>query len=105
MVRRGPAPERGDKSQHGYHRDLLRGQEPSRPAAESSMIASQRALLIAVVGGSGAGKGWFVDRLCRVLGDEACHLELDAFYRDLSHLPMRLRARQNFDIPDAIDWP
>ena len=60
--------------------------------------------LVAVVGGSGAGKGWFVDRLRRLFGINACHLQLDDFYRDLSHLPMDERARRNFDVPDAIDW-
>jgi uridine kinase len=60
--------------------------------------------LIAVVGGSGAGKGWLVERLCRLLGDKAAHLQLDNFYRDRSHLPMSRRARLNFDVPDAIDW-
>jgi uridine kinase len=60
--------------------------------------------LIAVVGGSGAGKGWFVERICRLLGEMACHLQLDDFYRDLSHLPLAQRAQQNFDVPDAIDW-
>lgn len=60
--------------------------------------------LIAIVGGSGAGKGWLVARLCRLLGERACHLQLDNFYRDRSHLPMTERARLNFDEPDAIDW-
>jgi uridine kinase len=60
--------------------------------------------LVAVVGGSGAGKGWLVLRLCRLLGDRACHLQLDDFYRDQSHLPMSSRAGVNFDHPDAIDW-
>ena len=60
--------------------------------------------LIAVVGGSGAGKGWLVQRLCRLLGDKAGHLQLDNFYRDCSHLPMSRRARLNFDVPEAIDW-
>jgi uridine kinase len=68
------------------------------------MTVQPRTFLIAIVGGSGAGKGWFVERLCRVLGDKACHLEFDHFYRDLSHLPLRLRQRHNFDVPDAIDW-
>jgi uridine kinase len=68
------------------------------------MTDYHRVQLIAVVGGSGAGKGWFVERLCQVLGNHACHLELDDFYRDLSHLPLRERAAQNFDVPEAIDW-
>ena len=69
------------------------------------MTAPHPVQLIAVVGGSGAGKGWFVARLCQLLGENACHLQLDDFYRDLSHLPLHVRARQNFDVPDAIDWP
>jgi uridine kinase len=60
--------------------------------------------VIAVVGGSGAGKSWFVERLCRVLGDKACRLALDDFYRDRSDLPLSRRARLNFDVPEAIDW-
>lgn len=60
--------------------------------------------LIAVVGGSGAGKSWLVNRLCRLLGERACHLQLDDFYRDRSHLSPAQRARINFDVPHAIDW-
>jgi uridine kinase len=60
--------------------------------------------LIAVVGGSGAGKGWFVERLCRLLTPNACPLQLDDFYHDLSHLPLEQRAAHNFDVPEAIDW-
>lgn len=61
-------------------------------------------LVLAVVGGSGAGKTWFVERLCRVLGDKARRLALDDFYRDRSHLPLARRAQLNFDVPQAIDW-
>ncbi len=60
--------------------------------------------IIAIVGGSGAGKTWLVQRLCAVLGDRACHLALDDFYRDRSHLPLARRAQLNFDVPRAIDW-
>lgn len=60
--------------------------------------------LIAVVGGSAAGKGWLVTRLCRILGENATRLQLDDFYRDRSHLPPARRARINFDVPHAIDW-
>jgi uridine kinase len=59
---------------------------------------------VAIVGGSGSGKGWLVERMCRVLGDKATHLQLDDFYRDRSHLPMARRGHLNFDIPEAIDW-
>ena len=60
--------------------------------------------LVAIVGGSGSGKGWLAERLGRLLGEQACHLSLDSFYRDRSHLAHRLRGRLNFDTPGAIDW-
>lgn len=61
-------------------------------------------VLVAVVGGSGAGKSWLVERLCRALGEQASRLALDDFYRDRSHLPFARRQRLNYDVPDAIDW-
>ncbi len=61
-------------------------------------------LIIAVVGGSGAGKSWLVQRLCRLVGEDAGHLSMDNFYRDRSHLSLVERARTNFDVPGAIDW-
>jgi uridine kinase len=42
--------------------------------------------------------------LCRELGqDEAVAISFDAYYRDLSHLPMADRAATNFDHPDSLD--
>lgn len=61
--------------------------------------------LIALTGGSGAGKTWLADRLCQEFDDEATSLSLDDFYRDLSHLKLSEREKTNFDHPDAIDWP
>lgn len=60
--------------------------------------------LIAVVGGSGSGKTWLAGNLAERFGDEAAHLSLDHFYRDLGHLPEPDRERENFDDPAAIDW-
>jgi uridine kinase len=60
--------------------------------------------LVAIVGGSGAGKGWLVDRLRALLQGKAAHLQLDDFYRDRSDLPLAARAQLNFDVPQAIDW-
>jgi len=61
-------------------------------------------VLIAIVGGSGAGKTWLARKLRSALGRKACHVSLDSFYRDRSHLPRSQRERINFDHPDAIDW-
>src|ERR1043166_6771050 len=62
------------------------------------------ARLIAIVGGSGAGKGWLVERLCTLFDGKACHLQLDDFYCDRCTVPLTRRARVNFDLPKAIDW-
>lgn len=68
------------------------------------MISPASSLLIAVTGGSGAGKGWFTERLCRLLGERAGCVQLDSFYLDRSHLSFLQRTRINYDSPDAIDW-
>ncbi|HEY6167768.1 MAG TPA: uridine kinase [Verrucomicrobiae bacterium] len=61
--------------------------------------------LVAITGGSGAGKTWLAERLQTVLGDNAARLSLDNFYRDRSDLPPARREKINFDDPRAIDWP
>ncbi|MBK9139204.1 MAG: uridine kinase [Verrucomicrobia bacterium] len=61
--------------------------------------------LIAIAGGSGAGKTWLARELAGRLSPHAAVLSLDDFYRDLSHLPVSERSRQDFDVPTAIDWP
>jgi uridine kinase len=61
--------------------------------------------LVAIVGGSGAGKSRLANVLQSLLGDKSCGFSLDDFYRDRSHLPPGRRSRLNFDHPRAIDWP
>ncbi len=61
-------------------------------------------VLVALVGGSGAGKTWLARRLEHALSPHAAYLSLDDFYRDLSHLTFAQRERVNFDHPRAIDW-
>jgi len=69
------------------------------------MNAQRSTKLIAIVGGSGAGKTWLADRLQQACGAEAGRVSLDDFYRDRSHLSPTRRATINFDHPRAIDWP
>lgn len=61
--------------------------------------------LVAITGGSGAGKTWLAGQLHNLLGEKAGRLGLDSFYRDWSHLPPSRRDRVNFDDPEAIEWP
>jgi uridine kinase len=60
--------------------------------------------VIAIVGGSGAGKTWLANRLMQQFADSAMRLSLDDYYLDRSHLPAKRREKLNFDRPQAIDW-
>ncbi len=60
--------------------------------------------VIAIAGTSCVGKTTLARHLARILPDAAV-LPLDAYYRDLSHLPQPDRAALNFDAPDALDYP
>src|SRR6185436_16193427 len=62
-------------------------------------------ILIAITGGSGAGKTWLARELQSALGRRAARISLDDFYRDSSHLSPGRRAAINFDHPRTIDWP
>lgn len=68
------------------------------------MKAGTSARLVAITGGSGAGKTWLADRLQHLFGNQAGRITQDSFYRDRSHLPVEERGRCNFDHPDALDW-
>jgi uridine kinase len=63
---------------------------------------TQTQLFVGIAGGSGAGKSLLARRVSE-LTPEACVLDLDAYYRDRSHLTPEERAAINFDEPDAFD--
>ena len=60
--------------------------------------------LIGFSGGSGSGKTTLTAAIHERLGKHrSAVLSLDAYYKDLSHLPLEERASVNFDRPDALD--
>lgn len=64
-----------------------------------------RPVLLGIGGGTASGKTSLARLLQMEVGRErSILLELDAYYRDLTHLPMEDRHRINFDHPDAFDW-
>ena len=63
----------------------------------------QRPLIIGVVGGSGSGKTTVTRAIYDLPGVDAAFIDQDAYYRDLSHLPLDQRKRVNYDHPDAFD--
>jgi len=68
--------------------------------------ASCRTLVIGICGGTGSGKTTISERIIRVLPEgSVLVLHQDHYYKDLPHLPLEERARQNFDHPDSMDTP
>lgn len=65
-----------------------------------------RPLVIGIAGGSGSGKSTVASViLLRVGARRIAFLMHDAYYRDLSHLPLEERVKENFDHPDSLDTP
>ena len=61
-------------------------------------------ILIGIAGGSGSGKTMVSRRLYNELGsDKVTIIQQDSYYKNLTHLPLEERSRQNFDHPDAVD--
>jgi uridine kinase len=60
--------------------------------------------IIGIAGPSCAGKTALAEALAARLEDAAL-LALDRYYKDLAHLPLEERAQQDFDHPDALEWP
>ncbi len=61
-------------------------------------------ITIGVAGGTGSGKTTVADRILEQVGQERiAYLPHDAYYKDLSHLPLNLRAQHNFDHPNSLD--
>lgn len=61
-------------------------------------------VIVGVAGGTGSGKTTVSGAILERVGfDRITYIQHDAYYRDLSHLPMEERAKVNFDHPDALD--
>ncbi len=64
------------------------------------------ATVVGIAGFSCSGKTTLSKRIAATLSELSPQvLGLDAFYRDLSGVPLEERARVNFDAPDALEWP
>ncbi len=62
-----------------------------------------RPRVVAVGGGSGAGKTTLVSALAEALGGRTAVVSHDWYYLDRSHLPAGRRERVNYDHPRALD--
>lgn len=63
-----------------------------------------KALVIGVAGGTGSGKSTVAHRVAEALGRSAvAFLDMDAYYRNFTHLALAERRHVNWDHPDAFD--
>jgi len=68
------------------------------------MISRPTPLVIAIAGGSGSGKTTVANAILKRVGaDRIAYLPHDAYYRDLSSLPLNQRVAVNFDHPDSLE--
>ena len=62
-------------------------------------------LVIGIAGGSGSGKTTVVKSIAEHLKGRVAVISQDAYYKDSSDKTDEEKRNQNFDHPDAIDWP
>jgi len=61
-------------------------------------------IIIGVAGGTASGKTTVSQKILQLIGpDQLAYVEHDAYYRDLSHLPLAERQTLNFDHPDSLE--
>ena len=66
--------------------------------------AVRRPLVVGVAGGTASGKTTISHTILETVGPQRiAYVQHDAYYRDLSHLPLDDRRRSNFDHPDALE--
>jgi len=61
-------------------------------------------IIIGVAGGTASGKTTVSKKILEAVGrNRLAYIEHDAYYRDLSHLPLAERRKFNFDHPDSLE--
>jgi len=68
--------------------------------------SSTSPFIIGVAGGSGSGKSTVSQQVLSSFGGDMVSVVMqDDYYRDQSDLSPEVRRQQNYDHPDAFDWP
>lgn len=61
--------------------------------------------IIGLAGGSGSGKSTLIEQIKSEFSPGVvCHIPMDAYYKDHTHLSTEQKKSNNFDHPDAIDF-
>lgn len=67
-------------------------------------MSYQRPIVFGVAGGTASGKTTVANTILQAVGAaHVAHLPHDAYYRDMPHLPLQERARQNYDHPNSLE--
>ena len=62
-------------------------------------------LIIGIAGGTGSGKSTVARNVAQALATSSvAFIDMDAYYRNFSHVPLEERRQINWDHPDAFDW-
>lgn len=63
--------------------------------------------IVLVGGGSSSGKTYITTHAIKALSDPnaVTMISFDDYYKDISNLTIEERKQENFDDPDAFDWP
>jgi uridine kinase len=77
----------------------------SHPSGEAESAGPpHKPLIIGIAGGSGSGKSTVARKVAEALSQSSvAFLDMDAYYRNFSHLPMEERKRVNWDHPESFD--
>jgi len=61
--------------------------------------------IVGIAGGTGSGKTYLTNQIKKKFGYDSFEIiELDAYYKDLSHLSFSEREKTNFDHPTSFDF-
>jgi uridine kinase len=61
--------------------------------------------IVGIAGGSGSGKSTVARNVAQALdAASVAFIDMDAYYRNFSHIPLEERRKINWDHPDAFDW-
>ena len=77
---------------------------PRRGGLCYHVVMKKKPLIIGVAGGTGSGKTTIANAIMESINHpQMVTIQHDAYYRDVSHLPLAKRALINYDHPDALE--
>jgi len=60
--------------------------------------------IIGIAGGSGSGKTYLCNKINELFNNSILIIEVDSYYKDLSHLEFSEREKNNFDHPSSFEF-